>query len=272
MALSCVALTLLVLCAPRWFVPDDGERATDFLPPGARGEHGQSYVLGTDYLGRPFAPVLMHGLRATLQAAVAGTLAVVGACLVLGIFHGSTQSRLLERLLSAGALGVLALPEAAVLITVGNAWPRTAASATVNLTMMAVLIAFAIPTGARLVAERVRAVNGSGFVAASRAYGATYSYIFRKDVWPHLIDDVTWIIAAVLPRFIAAEVGLAYLGVEYREFEGLGKVLKKSFDYLTVPTATTQLTVTILVVLWAAVLPQVVLRAFGVRFGKKAAG
>jgi ABC-type dipeptide/oligopeptide/nickel transport system permease subunit len=131
--------------------------------------------------------------------------------------------------------------------------------------MVAVLVAYAVPPGARLVADRVRAVGRAGFVAASRAYGATPAHTFRHEVWPHLTEEVAWLAAAVLPRFVAVEVGLAYLGVEYRDFEGLGRLLAKSFSNLGVGTAVAQMLVVIAVVLWVALLPQVVLRALGVR-------
>jgi peptide/nickel transport system permease protein len=190
---------------------------------------------------------------------------VVVGCLVVGVAHGSVRSRGLEGVLAAGNLGVMAVPEAAVLITLATAWPRLAPALWVNASMVAVLVAFAIPTGARLIADRVRAVGRSGFVAASRAYGASPAYTFRHDVWPHLTEDVVWVVASVLPRFVAVEVGLAYLGVEYRDFEGLGTLLAKSFSNLGVETAVIQMLATIVAILWVALLPQIVLRALGLR-------
>jgi ABC-type dipeptide/oligopeptide/nickel transport system permease subunit len=132
-------------------------------------------------------------------------------------------------------------------------------------------VAFAVPTGARLIADRVRAVGRAGFVAASRAYGASFLYTFCHDIWPHLVEDLAWIVASILHRFVAVEVGMAYLGVEYRDFEGLGKVLTKSFNNLSVGTAVFQMLVTIVAILWVALLPQFVLRLLGVHASKEAA-
>jgi peptide/nickel transport system permease protein len=242
-------------------------RAEVFLPPSwyRAAPEGGWYALGTDYLGRPFVPVLVQAASGTARIALLGTAAVVLGCLVVGTVHGSTRSRSLEALVAAGSLGVMAVPEAAVLILLATAWPRTAPALYVNASMVAVLVAFAVPTGARLIAERVRAVGRSGFVAASRAYGASYAYTFRHDVWPHLVEDVAWIVASVLPRFVAVEVGLAYLGVEYRDFEGLGRALAKSFSNLSVGTAVFQMLMTIAVILGVALLPQIVLRLLEVR-------
>ena len=75
----------------------------------------------------------------------------------------------------------------------------------------------------------------------------------------------------MLPRFVAVEVGMAYLGVEYRDFEGLGRALTKSFNNLSVGTAVFQMLVTIVVILWVALLPQFVLRCMGVHASREAA-
>ena len=257
---------VVVFVAPEITERPAAQRTSAFVPPGWY-QHSRSgwYTLGTDYLGRPFAPVLCAATGATARVALLGTAAAVLGCLVVGVVQGSVRSPGLGAVLAAGNLGVLAVPEAAVLITLATAWPRVAPAVQVNASMVAILVAFAIPTGARLIAERVRSLGRSGFVAASRAYGASPVYTFRHEIWPHLTEDVAWIAASVLPRFVAVEVGLAYLGVEYRDFEGLGKLLAKSFSNLGVETAVIQMLATIGAVLWIALLPQMVLRALGVR-------
>jgi ABC-type dipeptide/oligopeptide/nickel transport system permease subunit len=271
--LFAAAVTAVVVAVPESVSRVPSRRADGFLPPSwyRAAPDGGWYALGTDYLGRPFVPVLCGAVSSTVRIALLGTAAVVVGCLVIGAVHGSTRSRGLEALVASGSLGVAAVPEAAVLITLAAAWPRTSPPPHVNACMVTVLVAFAIPTGARLVAERVRAVGRSGFVAASRSYGASAVYTFRHDVWPHLTEDLAWITASVLPRFVAVEVGLAYLGVEYRDFEGLGRVLAKSFGNLGAGPAVFQLLVTVVAVLWVALLPQAALRLLGVRALREAA-
>lgn len=268
-----VMLTIVVVIAPEVISRVPSRRDEGFLAPSWYQAPPDEawYALGTDYLGRPFVTVLCVAVSGTVRIALLGTAAVVLGCLVVGVVHGSTRSRGLEALLEAGNLGVMAVPEAAVLITLATAWPRAAPALQVNASMVAVLVAFAMPTGARLIAERVRAVGRAGFVAASRAYGASYSYTFCHDIWPHLAEDLAWIVASVLPRFVAIEVGMAYLGVEYRDFEGLGRALTKSFNNLSVGTAVFQMLVTIIAIVWVALLPQFVLRLLGVRTAKEAA-
>jgi ABC-type dipeptide/oligopeptide/nickel transport system permease subunit len=268
-----VVLTIVVVVAPEVVSRVPSRREEGFLAPSwyQAPPDGAWYALGTDYLGRPFAPVLCAAVSGTVRIALLGTTAVVLGCLVVGVVHGSTPSRGLKGLVEAGNLGVMAVPEAAVLITLATTWPRTAPALQVNASMVAVLVAFAIPTGARLIAERVRSVGRAGFVAASRAYGASYFYTFCHDIWPHLAEDLAWIVASVPPRFVAIEVGMAYLGVEYRDFEGLGRALTKSFNNLSVGTAVFQMLVTIITIVWVALLPQFVLRLLGVRTAKEAA-
>lgn len=262
-----VLFTLVLVAFPEYVTRIPSRRTDGFLSPSwyQPAPDGGWYTLGTDYLGRPFVPVLGQALSGTMRIALLGTAAVVLGCLLVGSIHGSLRSRSLEALVATGNLGVMAVPEAAVLITLATAWPRTAPALHVNASMVAILVLFAVPSGARLIAERVRAVGRAGFVAASRAYGASWAYTFRHDIWPHLVEDVAWIVASVLPRFVAVEVGLAYLGVEYRDFEGLGRTLAKSFSNLAVGVAVFQMLVTILAILWVALLPQIVLRLLGVR-------
>jgi ABC-type dipeptide/oligopeptide/nickel transport system permease subunit len=269
-----VICTSVIMIAPEAVSRASSRRAEGFLAPSwyQASPDGVWYAMGTDYLGRPFVPVLCQATSATMRIALLGTAAVLLGCLVVGVFHGSTRSRAMEALVATGNLGVMALPEAAVVITLATAWPRASSALYVNASILAVLIAFAVPTGARLIAERVRAVARTGFVAASRAYGATYPYTFRHDIWPHLHEDLAWIVSSVLPRFVAVEVGMAYLGVEYRDFEGLGRVLTKSFNNLVVGTAVFQMLATIVVILWVALLPQVMLRVLGVRAAGEATG
>jgi ABC-type dipeptide/oligopeptide/nickel transport system permease subunit len=268
-----VVLTIAIVMAPEAVSRVPSRRVEGFVAPSwyQAAPDGMWYALGTDYLGRPFVPVLCVAISGTVRIALLGTTAVVLGCLVVGVVHGSTQSRGLKALVAAGNLGVMAVPEAAVLITMATTWPRTAPALQVNASMVAVLVAFAIPTGARLIAERVRAVGRAGFVAASRAYGASYSYTFCHDIWPHLVEDLAWIVASVLPRFVAIEVGMAFLGVEYRDFEGLGRVLTKSFNNLSVGTAVFQMLVTIVAIVWVALLPQFVLRLLGAHTAAEAA-
>lgn len=262
-----LGFTLVVLFLPDHIAGIPKREAKSFSPPSWKSKSTEvgGYFLGTDYLGRPFVPVLASAISETAQVALLGTAAVLIGVLIVGTIHGSTRSRILGSLVAAGNLGVMAVPEVAVLITMTAAWPRTAPAALVNASMVSILVFFAIPSGARLIAERVRAVNQTGFVLASRACGASTAYTFRHDVWPHLVEDMAWITASVLPRFVAAEVGLAYLGVEYREFDGLGRTLAKSFNNLTDDTARLQMLVTIGAILWIAFIPQILLHALGQR-------
>jgi ABC-type dipeptide/oligopeptide/nickel transport system permease subunit len=268
-----VVLTIAVVIAPEAVSRVPSRRVEGFLTPSwyQAAPDGTWYTLGTDYLGRPFLPVLCAAVSGTVRIALLGTTAVVLGCLIVGVVLGSTQSRSLKALLAAGNLGVMAVPEAAVVITLAVTFPRTAPALQVNASILAALVAFAVPTGARLIAERVRAVRRAGFVAASRAYGASYLYTFCHDVWPHLVEDLAWIVASVLPRFVAIEVGMAFLAVEYRDFEGLGRALTKSFNNLGVGTAIFQMLVTIAAIVWVALLPQFVLQLLGVRTAKEAA-
>jgi hypothetical protein len=90
-------------------------------------------------------------------------------------------------------------------------------------------------------------------------------HTLRHEIRPHLAEDVAWIVAWTIPRFVAIEVGMAYLGVEYRDFEGLGRLLAKCFGNMSDGTARFQMLVTIAVIVWVALVPQLLLRLNGLR-------
>ena len=83
----------------------------------------------------------------TVRIALLGTAAVVLGCLAVGVVQGSTRSRGLEALVAAGNLGVMAVPEAAVLITLATAWPRTAPPPGSTSAWSPCWWLFAVPTG-----------------------------------------------------------------------------------------------------------------------------
>ena len=60
-------------------------RTEGFLAPSwyQKSPDGAWYALGTDYLGRPFVPVLCQATSATLRIALLGTAAVVVGCLIV---------------------------------------------------------------------------------------------------------------------------------------------------------------------------------------------
>ena len=149
---AAVLFTALVVLAPDVVARLPSRRAAGFLAPTwyRPAPDGGSYALGTDYLGRPLVPVLCHALAGTLRIAGLGTVAVVLGCLVVGTVHGSARSRGLAALVSAGNLGVMAVPEAAVLIVLAAAWPRAAPPPLVNASMVAVLVVFAVPASSMM--------------------------------------------------------------------------------------------------------------------------
>ena len=169
------------------------------------------------------------------------------------------------RAVAAGNLGVMAVPEAAVLITLATAWPRRRRPLQVNASMVAFSSPLRFRPGARFIADRVRAVGRSGFVAASRCvwcfpsvhvpprrlaashggYRLDRGHRCCRASWPSRSAWHTW-------------------GWNTASFEGLGKLLAKSFSNLAVETALIQMLATISAVLWVALLPQIVLRLLGV--------
>jgi ABC-type dipeptide/oligopeptide/nickel transport system permease subunit len=185
---------------------------------------------------------------------------------------GPARRRLLRGLAVAAAIGVLLSPASATLTAIREVAPALhdrPSPATfewlLNLAILLLLAVLAMPVPSRLIASRVRSLRGRLFVTASRNIGASSPVTFRREMLPHLVEDIAWVAALTFPRFIHIEVGLAYLGLAYRRFDGLGQVLMATYDYRSLPRGMTQLLIVVGVLIWLSLLPQLVLRQFGLR-------
>jgi ABC-type dipeptide/oligopeptide/nickel transport system permease subunit len=209
-------------------------------------------------------------------AAAFAVRAVVGLVFVLAGWRLFASSRNAQRGLAlvcwlAGAAVVLS--PASVLVAVIESTlttllerPSTATYDVVrNVSVLLLLAVLAMPIPARLVASRVRSLNGQLFVKASRAVGAPGLVTFRREILPHLAEDIAWIAALAFPRFVHIEVGLFFLGLGYSDFHGLGELLEDSRIGQGQLGGLTRLGVTVGMIIWISLLPQFVLRLAGVR-------
>ena len=95
LALAPAIASLLLTIAPDLAGKRAARRAAPFTPPSwiQPAKDGGEYLLGTDYLGRPFIPVLCSATAGTVRIALLGTGLVMLGCLAVGVIHGSIRSR-----------------------------------------------------------------------------------------------------------------------------------------------------------------------------------
>lgn len=259
-------LTAVFAVAPEQVAPYSIEYEDSVFLPAGHGSRGGFHFLGTDREGRDFASILVRGTSTSLRYALLGTVLVVCGALILGFVQGYTRRRWLAILYGTMTLGAMALPDLAIIATVRGAWPRQLSPLTsaqlellINLCLVCSIALLAIPIESRLIAERVRAIVTQRFVSATRALGGSALYIFLFEVFPLVLADLVWICVLTFPRFIHAEIGLAYLGLGFRGVLGLGDIMSTSFEHFQVRVALNQLSLCMLVLAWLSLMPQLVL-------------
>ena len=99
----------VALFAP-WLAPHDPFRSiAPLLPPGAHGPHGETFWLGTDFLGRDILSRLIYGARPVVMLSTFATLTAyavgIAGGLSAGYFRGPTDT-----ILSAIANVILSFP------------------------------------------------------------------------------------------------------------------------------------------------------------------
>ncbi|MBS2937678.1 ABC transporter permease [Nocardioides sp. J2M5] len=82
-----------------------------------------------------------------------------------------------------------------------------------KLSLVAVLALFGWMGTARLIRGEVLALREREFVQAARVMGMPTSRILFKELLPNLAAPIIISVSLMLPSFVAAEAGLAYLGI-----------------------------------------------------------
>jgi peptide/nickel transport system permease protein len=176
------------------------------LPPGARGSEGQSYLLGSDALGRDMLARLAHGARFSL---LVGAGAVVGSGaigIVVGLlsgFVGGWIDRLLMRLVDLQ----LAFPFMVLAIGV---------LAAIGPSVLVVILLFILarwPAFARIVRGATLEVKEREFVSAARAMGARNLRIIFRHIAPSCIGPLLVLASFEMASVIISEASLGFLGV-----------------------------------------------------------
>ncbi|WP_020575574.1 ABC transporter permease [Actinopolymorpha alba] len=199
----CGLLVLLALAAPwvathHYAETDYNARLTPIGTPG--------HLLGTDLLGRDVASRLIYGLRTALFVAFGAELTALVLALLIGLVAGYRGGRI-EQVLMGFTDVMYAFPSylfAVVLVTV------------LGRSLFALILAIGIAswvTQARLVRAQVLALKQRDYVEAARAMGARGPTIAVKYILPNAIGPILVTTSFAIPAAIAAEAGLALLGL-----------------------------------------------------------
>lgn len=186
-----------------------------------------AHPLGTDDLGRDRFARLLEGMRVSLLLAPASALLAVSVAAVGGVWAG-WRGGWWDRGLDAASNLFLCLPGFFILISVRAALPLDASPwTTVSVTFgLLGLMGWAAPC--RVVRSATRAIRGSGFVTAARAYGSRRWRIAVRQLLPNLRPVLAAQFWTAVPLFLLAEANLSFLGLGVAEpLPSWGTMLKE---------------------------------------------
>ncbi|WP_051865702.1 ABC transporter permease [Streptomyces griseus] len=170
-------------------------------------------------LGRDVFTFLLYGIRNSLMIAAAAALLTTLIGVVVGVtagYLGGKTDYLVGRLIDI----LLAFPQTLFFIAF---WPVVLAifvspedNTPVWLTvtsLILVMTAFGWASIARLLRGEVLALREREFVEAAKVTGASPARIIFKEILPNLWTPILIQSTLLLPAYVTAEAGLAFLGV-----------------------------------------------------------
>jgi ABC-type dipeptide/oligopeptide/nickel transport system permease subunit len=178
----------------------------------------------------------LYGARTSLVvatiAAVVSTLIGVTIGLIAGFSHGwldRVVNFFIDVFLSLPFL-IVALAVAPILVSrFGNNPDQLVVWQFVSL--LAVLSLFSWMVLARLVRGEVLSLREREFVQAARVIGVPTRRILSRELLPNLLAPIIVSISLGLPAFVAAEAGLAYLGIGVVGIPSWGQTIDKAVPF-----------------------------------------
>lgn len=192
-----------------------------FSPPGT-----DTYILGTDEMGRDLAARLFMAGRVSLMVGVAAMVlstligAVIG--LVAGYF-GKVTGTVLMRFTDS----VLCFPQIFLLLTLAAFLKPSA------LMITLIIAATSWMEIARIVSAEIRSLRERDFVTAARISGASHRWIMFRELLPNIVGPIIVAATLTVARAILIEAYISFLGYGIQPpLPSWGNMLNNAQQYL----------------------------------------
>ncbi|MFF2995770.1 ABC transporter permease [Streptomyces sp. NPDC057950] len=189
-------------------------------PSGPNGGMSSEFWFGIEpQLGRDVFTFLLYGIRTSLGIAVAATLLTTIAGVIIGVtagyLGGKTDyfvGRIIDILLSfpSTLFFIAFMPVVYGLFVAPDENIPTSLRA---ISLILVLSAFGWASIARLLRGQVLGLREREYIEAAKVTGASPGRIVFKELLPNLWTPIIIQSTLMLPAYVTAEAGLAFLGV-----------------------------------------------------------
>ena len=226
--------------------PELIEQNGSSLPIGPWGGASWDHPLGIEPgYGRDLMARLLAGSRTSLLIATVATTISISMGVSIGVFAGNLRGRA-DAIMSRFIDLMLAFPVLLLILAMspivtqrvtsaysGFGWDNDTVNHWANITMLILLLSvFSWPYLARIIRGQVLSLREREFVEAAISLGATNRTILFKELLPNLWGPIIVFTTLSFPGVIAAEAGLAYLGISVQEPDASwGKILTYSIGY-----------------------------------------
>lgn len=183
-----------------------------------------AHPLGTDELGRSVLGRTAYALGNGLVFAYTACLATVLVALIVGLWLGSTQSRLARASGEAVISLVLAVPFVLWAISLTLAFDAH------DLGLAIIVACVAWPAPARILQTEVSKLWHSSFVLAELAHGICRRKIILRSILPLAVPTFLTQMVAMLPEFLTVDVVLTFFGLgAYPPTPTIGRLIFDGF-------------------------------------------
>jgi ABC-type dipeptide/oligopeptide/nickel transport system permease subunit len=177
----------------------------------------------------------VHGCRTSLVIAGSATLIASVSGIVIGLVAGF-MGGIVDRVLSFVIDVFLTIPYLLAALTlapiISERFATSPNYATIQrYTLVAILAALGWMGVARLIRGEVLSLREREFVQAARVLGMPTRRILVKELLPNLTAPIVVAVSLMLPAFVAAEAGLAFLGIGVTSGASWGQTITKAVPY-----------------------------------------
>lgn len=223
-SLMAVAALLAGPLAP--FDPEENHLVDRLLPPFSVGENNNSYLLGTDALGRDILSRLIYGARVSLAIGFVGTLIGLLVGSLSGLLSGFVGG-ILDEVMMFLVDAYIAVPFLIVALTATAIFGS-------SIPVLIILAGFSGWAGyTRLARGQVLTISQQPYVLAARSIGVRPRSIMLRHILPNIAAPLVVLATFGMTSIILLESSLSFLGLGVQPpTPAWGSMLGDGRDYL----------------------------------------